>query len=411
MALHKIETIILTDMKASGHWTTYMCMFTKTFLELGYRVKVLFPNHGYVRAWVADHYPEYLSQAEFFNITSFDKKPPAITKWKPLFVFRLFLFRRLYQEIKKNTSREERKKSLLFIAWYKYFVMYTPPRLVKFKKWVFKIQTILMNAIFPIRWSTLSWHYDDPMEQQVGVMDSKYCQSVCVFIQKNPKPMSETINKTIYSIPDFSEIVSNPAKHQISEEIKEKAQGRHIIGLVGGLYKRKGLLNLIRLAECLDERNYYFVVVGEVGWVSYQHNEIEQIKNFAERDNVFHHFEYIEGEDQLCAIIQTFSILYASYPFHKGTSGMLFKSATLKVPMLVSKGHMLHKLANQYRLGLAVNYGSLEEYKAAIVELVKRKPEDFGFEEYLHDNHPDRLLDIFTTLVDEAQANCNRKTG
>lgn len=399
----KYKRIIITDLRTDGHWTTYMRVFTKTFLELGYQVVVLFPNPLAVKVWVDKNCEKFAQNVTYFEIKPFHQKPPGITRLKPLFIFRLFLFRELYSQINEHLTQSELKDSLVFIAWYSYYTMHTPPVLSRFEKLVFAIQRTVMNRIFPVSWFTLIYHYGISMQQQSGVMGSKFFKASCVFVNANKKYTGRAINKPIHAIPDFSEQITGWNETLISQEIINRAGTRKIIGLAGEISQRKGATYFMEVTKQADPDKYFFVLAGKPDWSSFDPKEQSEMRRLLKKENCFSHLDFIPGEEAFCSIISTFDIIHATYFEHKGTSGMHFKSSFLKVPVIVSKGTIMEELTNEYKLGLAVEYGNVSEYLLAIKKLISKENEPYGFDRYYQDNHPDKLMEVMSTMLNEIE--------
>ena len=86
-------------------------------------------------------------------------------------------------------------------------------------------------------------------------LNSTYCPAIALLDEGIVEKLQQRINKTIISFPDFADDSPPEMDCSLVKQILIKANGRKIIGLVGGQDKRKGFLTLLRVSQKSKRRN------------------------------------------------------------------------------------------------------------------------------------------------------------
>jgi hypothetical protein len=89
------------------------------------------------------------------------------------------------------------------------------------------------------------------------------CQGVGVLDEDQQSQLQAQLKKRVITFPDVTDEVEPDINFFLASEIKHKARGRKIIGLIGSLNKRKGLLILIQASQKPHNDKYLFAFVGQ----------------------------------------------------------------------------------------------------------------------------------------------------
>jgi hypothetical protein len=150
-----------------------------------------------------------------------------------------------------------------------------------------------------------------PLSRGIGVLDERFIS-----------PIQQRTGKAVHAFPDVTDSTLPARPYAIAEEIRRKAAGRKIIGLIG-LEHRKGLLNLLRVAERARELRlpWYFACAGRFPRDEYSAEELALLDDVARRaaageiENV--HFDPAAGripeEADFNSIFTTFDVAWAAY--------------------------------------------------------------------------------------------------
>ena len=127
------------------------------------------------------------------------------------------------------------------------------------------IPTPYLNWIFPYKWSGL---YLQPIHfrlhkkctffrkgllERNNLFSSKLCCSVAVLDEGVTTRLQKKIeNKPVSIFPDFADNSAPDMEYAVANEIRKISHGRKIVGLLGALQKRKGMLTLLKLAQQLQ---------------------------------------------------------------------------------------------------------------------------------------------------------------
>ena len=196
-------------------------------------------------------------------------------------------------------------------------------------------------------------------------------------------------------------------------EIKRKAAGRNIIGLIG-LERRKGFLTFLRTAKLAREKNqpFYFAAAGTIYPSEYSDGERAEIEDTVqsiasgEIDNL--HFDPAAGrireEADFNFLFSTFDIAWAAYEGFHGSSGTLSKAALFEIPCLATAGECVGQRVERYRLGLTIAEATPDQALDAIRQIASLTDRDGSplsprFAEYREDHSLARLDRILTDLL------------
>lgn len=219
--------------------------------------------------------------------------------------------------------------------------------------------------------------------------------------------------KQAIAFPDFTDELP-PSQHcLLAEEVKSKAKGRKIIGLLGGLSRRKGLLTLIRIVRQSVGRDWYFMFAGGLLERTFSKNELAEVKLFfsEHREECFFHLARIPDDAQFNAAVNTCDVIFAMYENFLHSSNLVTKSAIYGKSILVSSGGYMEEVVRHYKLGESVPAGDVQAALSALNRLTAndRSMEKLaGMQEYAKEQSQERLRPIVLNFVENSM---NRSTN
>ena len=350
-----MKTVFLIDSLWSGHHSTYIKFFAKTLLELGNRVAVFCPAPNEVSEWLQEHCPSFLGKFYTFKI-----QEPASFKagvWKmELAVAAKNRWKIARQAIESAIAEINFVPDLVFFAW---LDTYLGPYLTR--SWV--------DQVFRYNWSGLYFHIHHlrrkrkllPLRRGLlnpeSVLHSYNCQSVAVLDEGVAPELQQRIHgKSVVIFPDFADDSPPEPNYLMAKEIQEKAKNRKIIGLLGSLSKRKGILTLIDIAQQQINQNFFFVFAGQLSNYDLTKQELSKIYKTINLNlsNCFFYVERIPDEFHFNALVNICDVLFAAYHKFPCSSNILTKAAIFHKPVIVSKGYCLEERVKKYSLGLSM---------------------------------------------------------
>lgn len=400
-----MKTIALVDTIWIGHHPTYLKIFTKTLLELGYRVVIFCPEPTEISQWITLNYPK---QTDLFH--AFELQEPELNQFiigtTPKTLIALQYWQHTARAIQEASSKIGSSPELVFFAWIdSYLSSYLIPYVV--------------DKIFPYNWSGLYFRSYRQLKQQdtsimynfinpYTVFQSYRCKAVAILNED----MLETLqiklkNKPVIVFPDFTDESPPDLNFLPMKLIQEKASGRKIIGLLGSLDKRKGFLTLLEVSQKIAEEKCFFVFAGKLGKSSFLPEELTKIQDIVKLapHNCFFYFERIPNEAQFNSLIYVCDILFAVYNNFSSSSNILTKAAFLKKPVIVSNKFCMGKRVDKFNLGLTIDEDDTLQCIEALHKLdcqheVNIKQTKRDFEGYKHLHSIDRLYAAFSIILD-----------
>lgn len=369
-----MKKIFLFDPIWSGHHPTYFKYFIKYILELGYQVYAFCPDPDGVNKWVSNN----VSSNKMFNSFYFsDNKKKFVLKQKSLQnTFRVYS--RWLSVLKKIniTYKEENilPDLVLFPCLDNFMGLFLSP--------------LLLDVLFPYKWSGLYfnpsylrlklkyWFIRRGFLKKDIIIKSSRCKAIAILDEGIIKKCYKSFyRKPVVLFPDFADLSTPDNNFIVRKQIKEKSNGRKIIGIVGSLSKRKGMLILMEVARLTREKPWFFVFAGKLVKDGFNDEELKAIKIFKEQknDNCFFSFNYIPDESKVNAIIELCDIVFAAYIKFPHSSNFITKSAFFKKKVIVSKGYCMGERIHKYSMGLDINENSVSDCINAINFLFNKK--------------------------------------
>jgi len=266
------------------------------------------------------------------------------------------------------------------------------------------------------RWSGLylrnHHHGNSPSWQQRLVMLGKgdallrsgSCAGVGVLDERFIPQMEKHSGKRVRLFPDFTNTTLPENPTALAMEVRRKAEGRKIIGIIG-LERRKGILTLLRTANLAEDRglSFYFVCGGRIFQEEFTPDEWAWIRTFAGNGHSNVHLdlsaERLPSEEDFNSLFSTFDIAWAAYENFQGSSNTLGKAAAFEIPCLASEGGCVGERIKVYGNGLTIPQGDEESALSAISRMADQPPAG-RYEDFRKDHSIERLDDLLGELLD-----------
>ena len=402
-----IKTIAIIDNSTNGHRLYHMQQFVKSFTELGYNVVCIIPEVHLIKSWMEKNYAN-LNKNNIYVEYSVELKP--VTSFFSYLNDVLGALKRwmIYNKLlKKIESHHNIKIDFFFLNNIDTFLA------------CFFHPTI-HRIFFKYKWSGFYIHtrymrmYKDIDKRKTKISDidylftSKYCTGVAVADEGIANGMEFRITKKVVALPDITDTslpIDNPS---LAIEIKEKANNRTIVGLIG-LETFKGSIEMAKLALKANADKYFFVFCGY-----YDDTFLNYCKDDADRQffvsfqqnlpkNVLWNTNYLKDEQDYNAIFNTFDIVYMVYREHFTSSNRLTKAAVFNKLVLASNQHFVGENVSNYNLGEIAASENIEEQLEKL-EILRNKiiTKDFPVEkwkQYAEKNSEKQLTQKFSEII------------
>ncbi|WP_035614988.1 glycosyltransferase [Haloferula sp. BvORR071] len=376
------KTVALVDPLWVGHHPMYFSQFSAAFLRLGAFVIGLCPNPAEAlagaRAAAEDSVPEVDKKLSTHHL------PGGKRSWfggrfegDPLRTFQRW--KRCADTLFEAEQKVGRKVDLVFFPYLDSYLRFLPLASVP-------------HLTIDRPWSGLylrNHHYrESPSPKKSlrllakgdALIRSPLCRGIGVLDERFVDPMQAYIGKPVHGFPDVTDFSLPEEPYVLAKEILRKASGRKVIGLIG-MERRKGLLNLLRVAEKARELRlpWYFACAGRFERPEYSAEELATVDAIAakiqsgEIDNV--HLDLNAGripeESDFNSIFKTFDVAWAAYEGFEGSSGALGKAASFDIPCLATAGECIGHRIEGYRTGLTIPEGDSDRALEAIRRILE----------------------------------------
>jgi len=368
MSKSLIKTVFLIDPRWQGHHLTYIKLFTQILLQQNYQVIVLCPKPDEVYKLILDTMPDYIAQLHVDKLI--ESKSPSINI---LGMGALYpTFSRWYlttNAIAKAKKKFKIKPDIVFFSWLDGYLY------LGYSALVCRLLYKLVDIFFPYKWCGLLFHTYTAQAKQnpdiYKIIKSRKCYAIAVLNELNSHDLKK-LDKKIVVFPDIADDASPDITYDLVQKIIEKADQRKIIGLLGYLEKRKGILNLIEIAQQSIQKPWFFVFAGVLPQNTFSPTEINKILNFADSNpsNCLFHFERIPEESQFNVLVNKCDVLYAVYQDFSSSSNILTKAAIFKRLVLVANGYYMESIVKEFNLGLSVNETEISKQIEALEILI-----------------------------------------
>ncbi|MBI9020707.1 MAG: hypothetical protein JEZ10_05575 [Verrucomicrobia bacterium] len=401
--------ICITDSESRadcGHYITHFCLYIRLFIEAGADVVALCPYPEAVRTELNAY---GFSAEEFLFIGHINPHPgirqPTRRGFRKLYrgAGLIRRWKRLATEIRNARKASDLRIDHVFLADLPSFSLFYKPSAAR---WI--------DLVFRTPWS--AWSYDssiyrhaggvfeDPVLERIrpGYIHSKYFHAIFHIDEHLSLEMNQLFSPKVpfRYVPDIADHALPDRDPKLIREIKQAARQRKIIVLPGVQSRRKGLYIALQLAE--KRPDLFFVFAGPLDPQDHPAGGLESIRTLIETplENCFFHMHRLELEADLNAIISASDVVFAVYPGHLNSSGILIKSAFLKKPAIIADDAPLMKeYAEKYQIGFPVSSNNLSACSDAIDRAIASKNASPKYARLQHDFSEDRLKEVLHDFV------------
>jgi glycosyltransferase involved in cell wall biosynthesis len=213
--------------------------------------------------------------------------------------------------------------------------------------------------------------------------------------------------KSVVCFPDITEEECSDSPTAIENELQNRTKGRRVVGLLGSLDKRKGLLDFVRHVAVMKNDPICFLIAGEVIEHSFSEEENRVISNFMANppENAFTYRGFIGDGVPFNRLVRACDLLYAVYHGFPHSSNMLTKAACMNVPVVVSDQYLMAERVKRFNLGFTIRENSPEDFQSLITSgkafaLQSEERFERGCLDYMKEHSFDRLVISFQELLE-----------
>ncbi len=211
----------------------------------------------------------------------------------------------------------------------------------------------------PIRYSMLHKGPFDP----IHALRSRWCVGAGLLDEDMVAPLSHKLSGTrILDWPDITDGTSEGPTN-LSRQVRSLARGRKVVGMLGSIAARKGMLELLATFRQLPADKFFLVVAGTTSPDHFEPSEWNTISAFLNNppENAWIHLQRIPDGNEFNALVSACDVLWLAYRDFAGSSNMLTKSALFRIPVIVSDGHLMARRVQRYSLGFSVQEGNISD--------------------------------------------------
>lgn len=175
----------------------------------------------------------------------------------------------------------------------------------------------------------------------------------------------------LYSLPVATDEALPVEQPEWIRDMKKKAGDRIVIGLVGLVEKRKGVLSLLRAGLNSDPERTFFLIAGKLcrkGFSWQECAELDRLLAQAQAKNFFLRLEYIASPADVNAAIAACDIVHLVYERHFNCSAILTKTARFNKLVIASRGYCIGERVENFGLGVTISEGD----PVALAEVIFR---------------------------------------
>lgn len=382
-----LKTIALIETMWSGHHPTYFKLYCKALAEMGHNVWALCPRPDELNHWLQLRRREGSGRVSVFSFhepssliyrvlnrlvpSAFANHSKALFRWKAAAT-----------QLREISLLTKDKADLAFFMYVDHY--YVVPGLPR----------ELIHRLFPYPWSGLYFH---PRHLRNGKISNfnpdklfmlDECKCVAVLDEGIANKLAPRIkNKPVIVFPDITDDETFNGNHPLVLNIREKAKGRKLIGLIGNLTKSKGLLELIAVAKSTKEYNWFYVFAGKFEESAFTAHELRILRSAAisDHENCFFHFHTLHEGSEYNSLIAILDVVYAARRDFPHSSNTLTKAALFGNPVLVAGSGCLAERVRRYNLGEVVDTLEVESIIHSLESLLrynKKGDIDRGYDKY-----------------------------
>ncbi len=229
-----------------------------------------------------------------------------------------------------------------------------------------------------------------------ALLRSQTCRAVATLDETLRPALEQVSHKPVILFPDITDESAPDPNTPFAKQIREKAAGRQVIGLIG-MEPRKGVVTMLRAADIARDQGqpWLFVLAGTACLPMYPEAErrfieehITRSQDDAAGSNVLfpHEFNPIPDGPAFNGVMDSFDVLFVAYHDFLGSSNVLTKSSILKKPVVSTDLGCIAHRTKAYDLGLSIPQGDAVACCSAIERVLKGVDWD---DQTLHPRHAD----------------------
>jgi hypothetical protein len=400
-----VKTVVLIDPYQGGHHLMYLRLFSKALLELGHQVVACSSESENLNKWLAAQLsdsPELLKQFQTIEIA--EKSPLRFFNRNLQPLNTLSRWHQARQTIRQVISVFDCRPDLIIFNWVdSYLSRYIPASLI--------------DVIFPYPWFGMFFQpklgHDGYEIQRSYCFDfhrifkAFYCQGLGVLDDEQCSKLQSQLRQRVITFPDVTDAAKPDLDFFLISDIKNKAKNRKIVGLLGSLNKRKGLLTLLKASQQPCNEKYFFIFIGQLSLYTLHPEELEYIQKIKglNSSNCYFYLELIPDEPQFNALVSICDVLFAAYEKFPYSSNILTKAAVFDKFIIASNGYCIGKRVSQFQMGLTIEEGNVEQCNEAIHALcngvnLSLIPLQSDFEGYRKLHSTNQVFHVLKTLFD-----------
>jgi hypothetical protein len=185
-----------------------------------------------------------------------------------------------------------------------------------------------------------------------NILKSRWCISICVFVEESVSFLSILIHKPVIVLPDIISVPGPIHNNSLGELVRTRARGRFIIGTWGSLAQRKGISEFLQMCLNLPSEKYLFVMGGKINLESLPESDKEILKNAS--SGIIENMVIVDrwlSDDELLSGMNSCDLIFAAYPSWRFSSGIVGHAAVVRVPILVNDGFVMAKRVKDFNIG------------------------------------------------------------
>ncbi len=342
-----MRILLITPSDAGGHHNEYKTLLTKAFSELGHEV-LHFSQICVKSKKINQSIPVLIKKSNYlfsiyfkfyrYCISLIEIRKGALKNWQILFNY--------LQHLQNNSNRPD----LIFFESLDAFVGHYLSRWNIENKLTIPFSGILISPS-DTRLMTKNFFRRGPFDPY-HILKSKCCMSVGVLMEEAIPMLSELIHKPVIELPDIVSIPESIQDNSFGELVRNRANGRFIVGIWGSLEQRKGTSEFLQMCLNLPSANYFFIMGGQIHHDSWSEND----RNILQQSiaGIIENLVIVDKwltDDELLSGMLSCDLIFAAYPGWRFTSGIIGKAAAMRIPILVNDGFVMARRVKDYNLG------------------------------------------------------------
>jgi glycosyltransferase involved in cell wall biosynthesis len=248
-----------------------------------------------------------------------------------------------------------------------------------------------LDAVDPVPWAGILFHpklVRSPQSKIEGYFTSHNARGGIFLVPSAIEVYAKAAPQLkFFQAPDVADLELALEPPPMANQIRRLAAGRTIILQIGTITPHKGIVTLLDVIAKADPRRFFFALVGEVYWQHFGRDE-QRLRDFYVQtpENVLVQEGYVSEESEYNSLITACDIIYAVYDGFDSSSNSLTKAAGLRRPIVAAKGTLMGERIVSSEIGTVVTSGDVDDILVALECMASRSIDSFGFDRYL-DQH------------------------